>query len=212
MAANTSYSTEPATRGKVVLHTTLGPLDVELWPKEAPKACRNFVQLCLERFFDGLPFHRVIKDFMAQTGDPTGTGAGGESIYGAPFEDEFHGRLRFTHRGLVAMANSAPHSNGSQFFVTLDRCDWLDKRHTIFGKVTGTSVYNLNRFNELELQAGAPGPQDVAGAPRAAAARPPRAARGSPARPVRCAAAFPPRLRARLQAAAAALIGRCTRR
>jgi peptidyl-prolyl cis-trans isomerase SDCCAG10 len=140
MSGLNTYSTEPATKGKVILHTSLGPLDVELWPKEAPKACRNFVQLCVERYYDGHTFHRVIKDFMAQTGDPTGTGTGGESVYGAPFEDEFHGRLRFTHRGLLAMANSAPNSNGSQFFVTLDRCDWLDKRHTIFGKVRQTTV------------------------------------------------------------------------
>ena len=147
-----SYVTaQPATKGKVVIHTNLGPLDVELWGKEAPMACRNFVQLALEGYYDGVIFHRVIKDFMAQTGDPTGTGKGGESIFGGTFKDEFHGRLRFTHRGLLGMASSGPDTNGSQFFVTLDRCEWLDRKHTIFGKVTGNSLYNLPRFNEVEV-------------------------------------------------------------
>ena len=147
------YANEPVTRGKVVVHTSIGPLDIELWPKEAPMACRNFVQLCLEGYYDGCIFHRVIRDFMAQTGDPTGTGKGGESVFGSKFKDEFHSRLRFTHRGLIAMASEGPDTNGSQFFVTLDRCEWLDRKHTIFGKVTGNSLYNLHRFNELEVDA-----------------------------------------------------------
>jgi peptidyl-prolyl cis-trans isomerase SDCCAG10 len=76
---------------------------------------------------------------------------GGESIYGAPFSDEFHSRLRFNHRGLVACANAGtPHSNGSQFFFTLDRCEWIDKKSTIFGKVTGDSIYNLLRLGEVD--------------------------------------------------------------
>ena len=91
MSSMTVYVQEPNTKGKVVLHTTVGPFDVELWSKEAPLACRNFVQLCLEGYYDGCVFHRVIKEFMAQTGDPTGTGTGGESVYGAPFKDECHG-------------------------------------------------------------------------------------------------------------------------
>ncbi|KAL4605166.1 hypothetical protein ACB092_09G009600, partial [Castanea dentata] len=75
----------------------------------------------------------------------------GESIYGGPFGDEFHLRLRFKHRGLVACANAgSPYSNGSQFFISLDRCDWLDKKNTIFGKVTGDSIYNLTRLSEIE--------------------------------------------------------------
>ena len=148
----TVYANEPVTRGKVVLHTSLGPLDVELWSKEAPLACRNFVQLGLEGYYDGCIFHRVIKDFMAQTGDPTGTGRGGESVYGEDFKDEPHGRLRFTHRGLLGMASSGPNTNRSQFFITLDRCEWLDGKHTIFGKVTGNSIYNLNRFADIEVE------------------------------------------------------------
>nr|GEY14918.1 peptidyl-prolyl cis-trans isomerase CYP57 [Tanacetum cinerariifolium] len=145
------YVSEPPTKGKVILQTNYGPLDIELWPKEAPKAVRNFVQLCVDGYYDGTIFHRIIKSFMVQGGDPTGTGTGGESIYGGTFADEFHSRLRFNHRGLVACANSnAPNTNGSQFFITLDRCDWLDKKHTIFGKVTGDSLYNLLNLGEIE--------------------------------------------------------------
>ncbi|XP_024959792.1 peptidyl-prolyl cis-trans isomerase CYP57 isoform X2 [Cynara cardunculus var. scolymus] len=143
------YVSEPPTKGKVVLHTNYGPLDIELWPKEAPKAVRNFVQLCVDGYYDGTIFHRIIKSFMVQGGDPTGTGTGGESIYGGPFGDEFHSRLRFSHRGLVACGGTS-NSNGSQFFITLDRCDWLDKKHTIFGKVTGDSLYNLLNLGEIE--------------------------------------------------------------
>uniref|UniRef100_A0A453EYY5 PPIase cyclophilin-type domain-containing protein n=1 Tax=Aegilops tauschii subsp. strangulata TaxID=200361 RepID=A0A453EYY5_AEGTS len=145
------YVLEPPTKGKVVVQTTAGPIDIELWAKEAPKATRNFVQLCLEGYYDGTLFHRVIKSFLIQGGDPTGSGTRGESIYGAPFADEFHSRLRFNHRGLLACANAGtPHSNGSQFFITLDRCDWLDKKNTIFGKVTGDSIFNLLALADIE--------------------------------------------------------------
>jgi peptidyl-prolyl cis-trans isomerase SDCCAG10 len=143
--------TEPITRGKVVLNTTVGPLDVELWPKEAPKTVRNFVQLCMEGYYDGCIFHRIVKDFIVQTGDPTGTGTGGESIYGHPFEDEFHSRLRFTHRGIVAMATTGRNQNRSQFFITLDKTPELDRKHTIFGKITGDSMYNLLKMNDFEV-------------------------------------------------------------
>ncbi|CAN0918545.1 Peptidyl-prolyl cis-trans isomerase CYP57 [Linum grandiflorum] len=130
------YVLEPPTKGKVILNTSHGPIDIELWPKEAPKAVRNFVQLCLEGYYDTTIFHRIIKGFIIQGGDPTGTGTGGDSIYGGSFSDEFHSRLRFNHRGLVACANAgSPHSNGSQFFMTLDKSEWLDRKNTIFGKV-----------------------------------------------------------------------------
>ena len=133
----------------------MGDIDIELWAKEAPRAVRNFVQLCLEGYYDGTIFHRVLKDFMVQGGDPTGTGDGGASIYGRPFGDEFHSRLKFNHRGLIACANqNAPDTNGSQFFITLDRADHMDKKATIFGKVTGDTVYNLMRLNELEVGEG----------------------------------------------------------
>ncbi|XP_063114311.1 spliceosome-associated protein CWC27 homolog isoform X2 [Cavia porcellus] len=145
------YIQEPPTNGKVLLKTTAGDIDIELWSKEAPKACRNFVQLCLEAYYDNTIFHRVVPGFIVQGGDPTGTGTGGESIYGAPFKDEFHSRLRFNRRGLVAMANGGPHDNGSQFFFTLGRADELNNKHTIFGKVTGDTVYNMLRLTEVDI-------------------------------------------------------------
>ncbi|MBA0568223.1 hypothetical protein Golob_005731 [Gossypium lobatum] len=148
---STVYVLEPPTKGKVIINTTYGPLDIELWPKEAPKAVRNFVQLCLEGYFDNTTFHRIIKGFLVQGGDPTGSGTGGESIYGSVFPDEFHSRLRFNHRGIVACANAGtPHSNGSQFFISLDKCEWLDRKNTIFGKVTGDSIFNLLRIGEVD--------------------------------------------------------------
>eukprot|EP00771_Trimastix_marina_P002419 gnl/Trimastix_PCT/3551.p1 GENE.gnl/Trimastix_PCT/3551~~gnl/Trimastix_PCT/3551.p1 ORF type:complete len:528 (-),score=72.39 gnl/Trimastix_PCT/3551:48-1580(-) len=105
----------------------------------------------MEGYYDGTIFHRIVKDFCIQGGDPTGTGEGGESVYGDSFADEYHSRLRFNHRGIVAMANSGPNSNRSQFFITLDRCDWLDRKHTIFGKVTGDTYYNVANMAELEV-------------------------------------------------------------
>ncbi|XP_035247145.1 spliceosome-associated protein CWC27 homolog isoform X2 [Anguilla anguilla] len=144
------YIQEPPTNGKVLLKTSAGDIDIELWSKEAPKACRNFVQLCMEGYYDGTIFHRVVPEFIVQGGDPTGTGTGGESVYGRPFKDEFHSRLRFNRRGLVAMANAGPHDNGSQFFFTLGRADELNNKHTIFGKVTGDTVYNMLRLAEVE--------------------------------------------------------------
>ncbi|XP_035524205.1 spliceosome-associated protein CWC27 homolog [Morone saxatilis] len=144
------YIQEPPTNGKVLLKTSAGDIDIELWSKEAPKACRNFVQLCMEGYYDGTIFHRVVPEFIVQGGDPTGTGTGGESIYGRPFKDEFHSRLRFNRRGLVAMANAGPHDNGSQFFFTLGRADELNNKHTIFAKVTGDTVYNMLRLAEVE--------------------------------------------------------------
>ncbi|KAL6078657.1 Peptidyl-prolyl isomerase cwc27 [Balamuthia mandrillaris] len=145
------YVSEPMTTGKVVLHTTVGPIDIELWAKEAKKACRNFVQLCLEGYYDGTIFHRIVRNFIVQGGDPTGTGIGGESVFGAPFADEFHSRLRFSHRGIVAMASSGPNTNASQFFITLEKAEELTNKHTIFGKVTGNTIFNVLRLNEYEV-------------------------------------------------------------
>uniref|UniRef100_A0A0B7AA45 Spliceosome-associated protein CWC27 homolog n=1 Tax=Arion vulgaris TaxID=1028688 RepID=A0A0B7AA45_9EUPU len=145
------YIQEPPTKGKVLLVTSVGDIDIELWSKEAPKACRNFVQLCMEEYYDGTIFHRVVKDFIVQGGDPTGTGTGGESIYGSPFKDEFHSRLRFVRRGLVAMANAGPHDNGSQFFFTMNQTPELQNKHTIFGKVTGVTLYNILKLQEVDV-------------------------------------------------------------
>ena len=91
--------------------------------------------MCLEGYYNNTIFHRIVKDFIIQGGDPTGTGEGGESVYGKEFPDEFHQRLRFVRRGLVAMASSGPNSNRSQFFITLDRTEELNRKHTIFAKV-----------------------------------------------------------------------------
>ncbi|ESO86646.1 hypothetical protein LOTGIDRAFT_194800 [Lottia gigantea] len=145
------YINEPPTSGKVLLETSAGDIDVELWSKETPKACRNFIQLCMEGYYDGLIFHRVVKDFIVQGGDPTGTGEGGESIYGKPFKDEFHSRLKFNRRGLVAMANAGAHDNGSQFFFTMAPAPELQNKHTIFGKVAGNTVYNMIKLQESEV-------------------------------------------------------------
>lgn len=145
------YAQEPPTGGKVVLSTNFGEIEIDLWTKEAPRACRNFIQLCLEGFYDKTVFHRVIKGFMVQGGDPTGTGHGGSSIYGTPFLDEFHSRLKFNRRGIVAMANpGAPNMNESQFFMTVDQCPWLDRKHTIFGKIEGQTIFNLLQIAEQE--------------------------------------------------------------
>ena len=149
------YHVEPPTRGKVIFHTTYGAIDVELWSKEAPRACRNFVQLALEGYYDRTCFHRVIPGFMAQGGDPTGTGEGGDSVWGRPFRDETHARIRFNHRGQLAMANeNRPDTNRAQFFFTLDACSWLDGKHTIFGTVAGNTVFNLLRMGEAEIGDG----------------------------------------------------------
>ncbi|KAJ8673424.1 hypothetical protein QAD02_004686 [Eretmocerus hayati] len=142
------YIQEPPTSGKVVMKTTVGDIDLELWTKEAPKACRNFIQLCMEGYYDNTIFHRVVKGFIVQGGDPTGTGEGGESIYGEPFKDEFHQRLRFCRRGLVAMANAGKDDNSSQFFFTLAATPELQNKHTIFGKVTGETIYNMIKLED----------------------------------------------------------------
>lgn len=133
---------------QVLLKTSVGDIDIELWCREAPKACRNFVQLCLEGYYNGTVFHRLVKGFIVQGGDPNGDGTGGESIYGAPFKDEFHSRLRFSRRGLVAMANAGRGDNGSQFFFTLGEATELQNKHTIFGKVAGDTVFNMLKLEE----------------------------------------------------------------
>ncbi|KAH9022488.1 cyclophilin-like protein [Lactarius pseudohatsudake] len=140
------------THGRVLLDTTVGDIDIELWSKEAPKACRNFIALAMEGYYDGVIFHRVVPDFLVQTGDRTGSGSGGESFFGEPFEDEIHPRLRFAHRGLVGMANNgSKNSNDSQFFITLDRADELQGKHTLFGRCVGDTIYNVMKIGAMEL-------------------------------------------------------------
>jgi len=120
----------------VILETNQGNIEVTLMPDVAPKTCENFTKLVEKGYYDGIIFHRVIKEFMIQGGDPTGTGRGGESIWGRPFEDEFSDNVKFDKPGLLAMANSGPRTNGSQFFITTTETPHLHKHHTIFGKVT----------------------------------------------------------------------------
>jgi peptidyl-prolyl cis-trans isomerase SDCCAG10 len=144
------YINEPRTSGKVCLVTTLGDIDIELWSKECPLATRNFVQLCMEGYYDGTIFHRLQKDFMVQGGDPTGTGESNDSIYDEPFKSEFHQRLQFNRRGLLGCAGTKD-ENGSQFFFTLGSTPELYKKHTMFGKVTGNTVFNLMRFNDHDI-------------------------------------------------------------
>ena len=115
------------------MQTNHGPIELEFFDEDAPKTVENFRKLAADGFYDGVIFHRVIKDFMIQGGDPTGTGTGGP---GYTFEDEFNDHK--VERGALAMANAGPNTNGSQFFVvTTDAAPWLDGKHTVFGRVTG---------------------------------------------------------------------------
>ena len=114
------------------MQTNQGTIEIELFDEDAPKTVENFKKLAQDGFYDGVIFHRVIPDFMIQGGDPTGTGSGGP---GYQFEDEFNKNR--VERGALAMANSGPNTNGSQFFiVTAEACPWLDGKHTVFGRVT----------------------------------------------------------------------------
>lgn len=118
----------------VTMKTSKGDITIELYADKAPKTVTNFVRLAEDGYYDDLTFHRVIPDFMIQGGDPTGTGAGGESIYGETFEDEDNDLPMV--RGMLAMANRGPDTNGSQFFIIqAAETPWLQGRHTVFGKV-----------------------------------------------------------------------------
>lgn len=119
----------------VVLETNQGNIELKLMPQVAPKACENFVKLVGGGYYNGVIFHRVIKGFMIQGGDPTGTGGGGESMWGNPFADEVIPEVKFDRAGFLAMANAGPNTNGSQFFITCAATPWLNMRHTIFGEV-----------------------------------------------------------------------------
>jgi peptidylprolyl isomerase len=118
-----------------VLKTTQGTIEIELRPDMAPLAVENFTTHAKNGYYNNLIFHRIIKGFMIQGGDPTGTGRGGESIWGKPFKDEFAPNAVFDKPGILAMANSGPNTNGSQFFITTVPTYWLNGMHTIFGYV-----------------------------------------------------------------------------
>ncbi|OMO68436.1 hypothetical protein COLO4_29671 [Corchorus olitorius] len=112
---------------EVTLETSMGSFTVELYYKHAPRTCRNFIELSRRGYYDN--------DFIIQGGDPTGTGKGGESIYGPVFDDEIRPELKHTGAGILSMANAGPNTNGSQFFITLSPAQSLDGKHTIFGRV-----------------------------------------------------------------------------
>jgi len=118
-----------------VIETSRGTITCRLFPDKAPKVCENFTLLAGRGYYNGVIFHRVIPGFMIQGGDPTGTGRGGASAWGAAFEDEFDPSVSHDRPGVLSMANAGPGTNGSQFFITLAPTPWLDNRHTIFGEV-----------------------------------------------------------------------------
>ncbi|GFY39762.1 peptidyl-prolyl cis-trans isomerase-like 3 [Trichonephila inaurata madagascariensis] len=128
------------------LHTDVGDMKIELFCELIPKACENFLALCASDYYNGCLFHRNIKGFIVQTGDPTGTGKGGTSIWGRRFEDELKDELKHNTRGIISMANNGPNTNGSQFFITYAKQPHLDMKYTIFGKV----IDGLETLDELE--------------------------------------------------------------
>ncbi|WP_419764034.1 MAG: peptidylprolyl isomerase [Arcobacter sp.] len=136
------YATNPI----AVVETTQGKIEIELRPDMAPLAVENFTTHAKNGYYDNLIFHRIIKNFMIQGGDPTGTGRGGESIWKKPFKDEFSPNAVFDKPGILAMANSGPNTNGSQFFITTVPTYWLNGRHTIFGYVKS----GMNVVKKLE--------------------------------------------------------------
>jgi peptidyl-prolyl cis-trans isomerase SDCCAG10 len=174
------YNLEPQPTASAIIHTTQGEIAVELFAKQTPLTCRNFLQLSLEGYYDNTIFHRLVPGFILQGGDPTGTGHGGESIYdggafsgdldpwpmdqrrghnagpkGVNFKDEFHSRLKFNRRGLLGMANEGtPDTNGAQFFFTLGKAEELTGKNTLFGRVAGDTIYNLAKMGEAEVAEG----------------------------------------------------------
>lgn len=178
------YNLEPQPNASCILHTTSGDISLELWAQQTPLTCRNFLQQCLDGYYNNTIFHRLVPGFILQGGDPTGTGSGGESIYdggafdepreqngiwpqeerrgknagpqGVGFKDEFHSRLKFNRRGLLGMANEGPDSNGSQFFLTLGDTPELQGKNTLFGRVAGDTIYNVARMGEAEVEGDRP--------------------------------------------------------
>jgi len=178
------YNLEPQPTASCILHTTSGDISLELWAQQTPLTCRNFLQLCLDGYYDNTIFHRLVPGFILQGGDPTSTGSGGESIYdggafddpreeggiwpqeerkgknagpqGVGFKDEFHSRLKFNRRGLLGMANEGPDTNGSQFFLTLGETPELQGKNTLFGRVAGDTIYDVARMGEAEVEGDRP--------------------------------------------------------
>jgi peptidyl-prolyl cis-trans isomerase-like protein 2 len=124
-------------KGYVQLQTTQGNLNLEIHCDWAQRPAWNFLTLCERGYYDDTLFHRLVPGFMVQGGDPTGTGSGGESAWGRPFKDSFDSRLLHEARGVLSMANSGQHTNGSQFFITFKEAKHLDYKHSVFGRLVG---------------------------------------------------------------------------
>lgn len=127
----------------VVLETTQGNIELELYPEVAPLAVENFITHVKNGYYNNIIFHRIIKNFMIQGGDPTGTGRGGESIWKKEFKNEYKPNVVFDKAGILAMANAGPNTNGSQFFITVAPTPWLNGGYTIFGKVANQSSMDV---------------------------------------------------------------------
>ncbi|CAN6665538.1 hypothetical protein TRVA0_037S00496 [Trichomonascus vanleenenianus] len=134
----------------IVLHTSMGDIRLKLYPQYAPLAVENFVTHCRNGYYNGLTFHRIVKGFMIQGGDPSGDGTGGESIWGKPFSDEFTPLLRHDRPFILSMANAGKNTNGSQFFITTEKAPWLDDVHTIFGSVI-SGMENVKAIEKLPI-------------------------------------------------------------
>ena len=133
----------------VVLQTTQGDIELELYPDIAPLAVENFTTHIKNGYYNGVAFHRIIHNFMIQGGDPTESGRGGESIWKKDFKDEFKDKT-FNKAGILAMANRGPSTNGSQFFITTAPTPWLNGRHTIFGHVITSSMKTIQKLNNIK--------------------------------------------------------------
>ncbi|CAI5537466.1 unnamed protein product [Closterium sp. Naga37s-1] len=142
----------------VTLHTNLGDIKCELFCDEVPKACENFLALCASGYYDTTIFHRNIRGFMIQGGDPTGTGRGGQSIWGGKFNDEIRESLKHNVRGILSMANSGPNTNGSQFFISYAKQPHLNGLYTIFGKV----IHGFDVLDLMEKTKTGPGDKPLA--------------------------------------------------
>lgn len=136
---------------RVILETTQGTIELELYSDIAPLAVENFTTHVKNGYYNGIAFHRIIKNFMIQGGDPTETGRGGSSIWKKAFKDEFKNKV-FDRAGILAMANAGPSTNGSQFFITTAATPWLNGRHTIFGKVTPNSLKVIMKLDNVATQ------------------------------------------------------------
>ena len=141
----------------ILLETTQGSIQFKLYDDIAPKTCENFTTHIKNGYYNGILFHRIIESFMIQGGDPTGTGRGGQSIWGKPFKDECARDVTFDRAGLLAMANAGPGTNGSQFFITTAATSWLHMKHTIFGEV----VEGMDVVSKLEKVDKSPGDRPI---------------------------------------------------